>query len=318
MNSGKVAVLDIGSNTIKLFIAYRNSEKKIIPCFERSISCRISSGLIKHNDFFLSSESIAKIIHSISLFIPIIEEQEAKKLIAVGTEALRKAKNANLIVEEIKRRYGFRLRVLSGEEEAECIAIGISTDPRLQKVSSFHAFDLGGGSVELIQIAKEKVLSAKSLSIGAVVMTEKFFSDQRYPIKPAEVIKARNYITCMLQDNIEKSKCEKLIACGGTVIHLRHLLRPVIQSGNEAKDEIIFNEIQLLLNEFISHKLEKIKNKYPEIPDDRIDIFPAALLVIDQIMKFYNSQSIIHSFHNLRYGIATKPSFMRNSIHSFK
>ncbi len=318
MNSGKIAVLDIGSNTIKLFIADRNSEKKIVPCFERSISCRISSGLIKQRDFFLSSESIAKIIHAISLYIPIIRDQEAKNLVAVGTEALRKAQNANLIVEEINQRYGFRLRVLSGEEEAEAIAIGISTDPKLPKVSSFHAFDLGGGSVEFIEIASEEVLSVQSLPLGAVLMTEKFFSDRRYPIKPEELIKAENYVAFMLNDRIEKSKCEKLIACGGAFIHLKKLLCPAIKSRPETKDEIMLKEIQLLLHEFISYDLEKIKNKYPEIPDDRIDIFPAALLTIFQIMKFYKSQSITHSFHNLRYGIATEPHFIRDSIHPFK
>ena len=45
---------------------------------------------------------------------------------------------------------------------------------------------------------------------------------------------------------------------------------------------------------------------FPQLPEDRADIFPAALFVILEIMKFANCKSITHSFHNLRYGVASK------------
>lgn len=318
MSYSKVAVVEIGSNSSKLLIAERSASGQIIPSFEDTIPCRISNGISTDKQFSLSAETISKIIDVISNFLKIIQEQDVNRVVVVGTEALRKASNTPLLTDMIYQKFGFELKVLSGIEEAEAIALGICSDSNLKNISHFQAFDLGGGSLEVFEVFEKKILAVQSLPIGAVYLTEKFFRNPHLPIRQNEIKNATQFISTMLKERISHSECLTLIGCGGAVVHLKKILGKNLDFKNNSTAEMTSPTIEKLIFEFISVGFEKRKSKFPNIPVERLDIFPAALLTIYEMMKFFGSDSIKHSFRNLRYGIATEPDSIVGSIHSFK
>jgi exopolyphosphatase/guanosine-5'-triphosphate,3'-diphosphate pyrophosphatase len=222
----------------------------------------------------------------------------------VATSAVRSAANAHLFVDAVEGITRCRPEVLSGIEEAEGIALGLRTDPAIgDRLPSFTAFDLGGGSLELIRFEDGSVTSRISLKLGSVRLTEKFVKDPELPLPLSE----REAITRHIVDTISESGFPligPLVGCSGGLAALRHSLAAREQIPFEESHPVFsLDEIDNLTELVLAQDLEnRIKQSF--LPLGRADIFPAALLTFQQILNLSGCRQVRHSLHNLRYGLA--------------
>ncbi len=306
----KVAILDLGSNTAKLLVANRSEGGKIEAIFQKSMPCRI---LLDRNDHILQP-AIARIIKTVSKLHLEAVKFNPECIFMVGTEALRKAKNSAIVRQKIFEKTGLKLKILTGKEEATGIVFGICSDPKLQNVEEFHAFDLGGGSMEIIELSKSNITMVESLPLGAVTMTNKFISNPKLKLDEDEASSISQYISQSLRENITRKKpCEILIGTGGSVFYLRKLhefFYPSITANTNHAFTLERSFIEDLTKTICSLDILQRHKKFHFLPEDRLDIIPSALITILEVMNFMKINELTHSFHNLRFGIAANPEIM--------
>jgi len=162
--------IDVGSNTVRLLIA-EFEQNQLIPRHYGRMITRLGGRY--SSDKGLASDAMERTLVALEDFNARLSGLSLCSLRVVGTEVVRKAGNRHDFIAEIKRRCGFDLEVLTGEEEARLSALGALAvlKPHPDQVL---IFDLGGGSLELILYSFGKVLWRYSQPLGVVALAEQY------------------------------------------------------------------------------------------------------------------------------------------------
>ena len=308
----KVAVFDLGSNTTKLLVAelYDYSPPRILA--EESRACRLTTA--GGEEFRFPEKSIERALEVLEELTEIAHRHEVDRMKAVATEAFRRSKNSHDLISLVKQSLDLDISVLSGQEEAGAIATGLLCDPLISELDAFHAIDLGGGSMEVIAVKNRKVASLESFPLGAAVLSNRFCTDPGSPWSGQVCEDAKNYVRSYLNTSdasVLSTPCSTLVGAGGTLVFLRKILEN--ESAEERKENGVLELPDSIgLFERISQMtLQQRVESYPDLPASRADIFPAGVLAVNEIMRYFKQTKITHSYHNLRNGIAIKMA--RNS-----
>ena len=177
----RAAVIDVGSNSIKLLVAHKGRDGRLAEVVSHTIETRISMG-IGSGKPQLSTEGMERGIAAVANLAAEAKSAGATKVSAVATSAVRDASNGRVFLRVLKAATGLGLRILTGPEEAGLIGRGLTTDPALLSLRNFHAYDLGGGSLECLSFTARKVERAESLQLGCVRLTEMFVASPSGPL----------------------------------------------------------------------------------------------------------------------------------------
>jgi exopolyphosphatase/guanosine-5'-triphosphate,3'-diphosphate pyrophosphatase len=160
----RAAVIDIGSNSVRL-VVYAGAERAPEPIFNEKVSAGLGAGLKKDGD--LSGESMKRTLAELTRFRLLLDEFGIDNVHVLATAAVRDAGNGPAFVKAI-RKLGLPCRVLEGDEEARLAGAGVIS-------STLDAdglvADLGGGSVELVDVAGGITGEAFSLPLGTLRAT---------------------------------------------------------------------------------------------------------------------------------------------------
>ena len=159
------AIIDIGSNTIRMAV-YQIEGRSFDLLLKRKHTVGLAGYLDRGR---LVREGIEKTVKILRGFMDFIETFGIPHVHAFATAALRSARNSRAATEEITRRTGVQIRIISGEEEAAYDFIGATA-------SIAHAdgimVDIGGGSTEIISYAVHEMQGRWSLPIGSLAMSK--------------------------------------------------------------------------------------------------------------------------------------------------
>jgi exopolyphosphatase/guanosine-5'-triphosphate,3'-diphosphate pyrophosphatase len=300
-----VAVIDIGSNSIKALVAKNGAtENTIVPLFEETKEVRISAG-ISGNPPTLGEESIEAGVRAVtSLWKSCQSHGPLAATRIVATAAVRAATNGHAFAKGVEDATGLQPDTLSGEEEADGIAHGVLTDPAIDhSQDAFSVIDLGGGSMELIHFEKGEVTDRRSLPLGSVHISEQFFSDRCEPIPEIE----QNALKAHVREQVEQAgvpMISPIIGCSGGLTVLRAMRASEKGSSIEDASPVFTRSyLEAFGNRVISsdhqYRIDELG-----LPASRADIFPAAFLTFQALLDLSQADCIIHSLHNLRYGLA--------------
>ena len=185
--SGKsVAVVDVGSNTIKLLVAELSSLGDLKVQLERSDANRIESEhstgghMLTRNGMDTGLKAIERLIQESLPYEPV-----CVRIVATGL--VRDSVNGKLFADRVREMTGYELDIISGDEEANGIALGVGTDSLLSDQSNYLVCDLGGGSLELIRVENRTVRRTASLPLGAVRLAKRFVNNARVPSVQSEM-----------------------------------------------------------------------------------------------------------------------------------
>lgn len=157
----KTAVIDIGSNSVRLMVDEGHVlNEKIIE------TTRLGEGLLLTGR--LSDKSITATLGAIARLKVIAEDKGAENVLAFATQAVRRAENGKEFLSLAKEKTGLSIRLLSGEEEAVVGFLGAAGE----KHCPVLVVDIGGGSTELITGESGTITYKKSFECGAVTLKD--------------------------------------------------------------------------------------------------------------------------------------------------
>jgi len=155
-----VAVIDIGSNSLRL-VVYDGVRRAARTLLNEKVLCGLGRGLSETGRLNPDGVELARV--NLQRFVALAQAIGVVRLDVLATAAMRDAADGKDFAAEIERRFGVRVRVLAGAEEGRYSALGVlSGIPEATGVAG----DLGGGSVELVPIAKGRAGVAATLPIG--------------------------------------------------------------------------------------------------------------------------------------------------------
>jgi exopolyphosphatase/guanosine-5'-triphosphate,3'-diphosphate pyrophosphatase len=163
-----LAAIDAGSNTLRLLVG-RVTAGKVIPGHYLRRICRLAGGFTKEEG--LTPQAMERTLLALQEFAEVCRQADVKRVRAVGTAAFRQAVNGAAFAEEIRRTTQLPLEIISGEVEAERMAIGVlsALDPL---PAAALIVDIGGGSTEFVLCAQQQVVWTCSLPLGVVRLVE--------------------------------------------------------------------------------------------------------------------------------------------------
>ena len=164
------AVIDVGTNSIKLLVA-DVSGRDVRPVHEESCQTRLGRGFYETRR--LQPDAIAHTAQAVWEFASIAREKNAAAIRVIATSAARDAMNSCDLTSAIQRASDLKVEIISGEQEAEWVFQGVTTDAELAK-TPLLLLDVGGGSTEFILGRGEHKHFAHSFPLGTVRLLEKF------------------------------------------------------------------------------------------------------------------------------------------------
>ncbi len=166
-----IAAIDVGANAVRLEIARGFSDGSIETVHQERDPVRPGEGLFRTG--LIPPPVVDRLILVLRRYAIICKRHQAR-VRAVGTSALREAKNRDDIIRRARQEAGLVLEAISGKEEARMMCLGILSD-RPPKSRSL-CIDIGGGSTEVAGAVGDQPSKLWSVAIGSVRLTETFKS----------------------------------------------------------------------------------------------------------------------------------------------
>jgi exopolyphosphatase / guanosine-5'-triphosphate,3'-diphosphate pyrophosphatase len=172
---GRIAVIDLGSNSLRLVIFERHGSA-LVPLLNEKVMCGLARGLAQSGR--LSRDGIALALPNLQRFVALARAIGVDHLAVVATAAVRDAADGRAFAAEVERRCDVAVTIIDGGAEARLSALGLLAGiPEADGVVG----DLGGGSVELVQVrrasdppgpAEDRIGAATTLPIGPLRLAE--------------------------------------------------------------------------------------------------------------------------------------------------
>lgn len=302
------AIIDIGSNTIKLLVAARGSgADPIEKLLQHTIEARLGQGISAAKPV-LSAASIERCTEAVAELIELAAPFQPESTKLVATSAARDAGNREELAKAIHARTGLDLEILSGEREAELIGAAIQLNPTLQ-ADDFYLFDLGGGSLECLRFRNGKPEQTASLPLGAVRLSEKFLADSRAPFLADNRERIVNEVKRVLQESgflFSLAEGSPAIGTGGTLISSLNILAAKQgKSLSEVEQFLSAEDLRQLLEKIGSVRYEE-RLKIERLSPGRADVFPTALATFLALIDLAGTDGLHLSLLNLRFGLAAE------------
>ncbi|RYE53213.1 MAG: exopolyphosphatase, partial [Rhizobiaceae bacterium] len=197
-----VAVLDIGSNSVRL-VVYERHARSLTPLYNEKTACALGRGLAQTGK--IAYENIDRALTAIQRFALVCKLMRVGKTFVLATSAVREASNSKAFVDAVEQIMGVPVTVLSGVEEAHFAALGaISGMPDFAGVVG----DLGGGSLELSPIASGHDETGETHELGVIRLQD---DSTNVPSK-AQVLAAKR----LKKSKLLKGQGGAFCAIGGT------------------------------------------------------------------------------------------------------
>ncbi len=295
----KIAIIDLGSNSVRMLLMKVNQDGSYKMLDEVKDMVRLSQGMGDEN--MLKPLPIKRTMNTLNLFRKLIQVHQADQIIPIATAAVRNAANQELFIQKVKVETGFDFRVASGEEEAYYGYLGFINTMR---VDAGVMIDIGGASTEIGWIENRKLKKAVSLPFGAVTLTEKFFG--REDISTEKIKKLQHFIKKQLEplEWLKPLKGYPVIGMGGTIRTLAKMNKHVIGYPLESLHnyQMESDEVEAACQQLNIGTLTEIR-QIPGINKDRSDIITAGVAPLHVLMKKLEAPKLMISGNGLREGV---------------
>jgi exopolyphosphatase/guanosine-5'-triphosphate,3'-diphosphate pyrophosphatase len=287
---GKVAIIDIGSNTVRL-VVYDAPLRLPIPMFNEKAQCELGRGLAASGRLYPAGVELA--YASLSRFINLSHSMGADHLELVATAAVRDAADGPQFVAEVKRRFGLDVQVLSGPEEARLAAMGLlSGVPRADGLVG----DLGGGSLDLVGLDEGRFGEQGTLPLGHLHLSEAMeIGGMRAPKLIADSLAKLPWL--------KQAKGRTLYAIGGSWRALARIFISQIGHPLHVVDNFTLRRTDALhLSKLIAGQSNDSLQRIPGIARRRMQTLPAAAMVLEALIEAIEPKSLTFSGFGMREG----------------
>ena len=298
MENLKTAIIDIGSNTIRLVLYKYNNLEGLREFGNIKTVARLRTYLQANGE--MSEEGIVLLAETLSSFKKIIDDYEVTDVNATATAAIRQATNNQAIIERMENETGILIDLLTEEEEAffGFVAVAHSMDTK-----SAVTIDIGGGSTEITLFDDKKLQKTISFPFGTVSLKEMFVSGEAISKEEKEAL--RQYVRQQFE------KLEWIGQVGLPIIGIGGSARNIAQIHQQLIDypisgvhqyEIKREELSNLSSYLEKLTFEQLK-QLDGLSTDRADIIGIALEVFRELMGVVEAKEFQISKKGLREGL---------------
>jgi exopolyphosphatase/guanosine-5'-triphosphate,3'-diphosphate pyrophosphatase len=250
----------------------------------------------------LSAETLEAGAQAVARLVSTARSQQASQIILLGTSALRECSNRAEFDARLRALTGLGLTVVSGEVEARLAADGVRSDPALSGYQHLFAFDLGGGSLEVMEIRGPHCTLAKSFPLGSVRLTHSLLAGAKGVLSEPAQLAFRYEVLKTLGDVIPAKVADRalIVGAGGAFSAVALYLEAIGEPAVGGRLPML--RIRELKDKVCALDAEGRK-ALPGIPPERLDIMPAALLTICSLAELTGAEAFHVTHRGVRHGM---------------
>ncbi|MDB6032305.1 MAG: Ppx/GppA phosphatase [Verrucomicrobiales bacterium] len=307
MQSVYRAVIDVGTNSVKLLVA-EVLDSAVRPIVEKSEQTRLGQGFYETRQ--LLPEAISQTADAVGRYTLLAHGHGAQDIRIVATSAARDAINKAELIQALETASSLKVEVISGEQEAEWVFRGVTTDPQLHG-HKLLILDVGGGSTEFILGEKGHHQFRQSFDVGSVRLFEK--------LRPADppglqdLVDCRKWLDQFFNEQLaprlkhlvkgETGPQAQLVGTGGTTTILARMQHGMTDFDRDKIEGIIITREQVKdwMVQLWSVSLAERK-KIIGLPQKRADIIPMGAAIYEAVMDHFGFDTVYVSTRGLRFG----------------
>ncbi|KUP07615.1 hypothetical protein Q75_05150 [Bacillus coahuilensis p1.1.43] len=294
----KTAIIDIGSNTIRLVIYESTAIGTVKELENVKAVARLRSYLTEEG--ILSEEGIQVLLSILHSFNKVVDFHHVKEIRSVATATIRQALNQSDIISRVYKETNLSISILSEEEEAY---YGYFAAVNTTSVSTGFSIDIGGGSTEITYFEDKQIKHSHSFPFGVVSLKEQFIQGDSLQLEEREVL-VQFIIEQFLTLPWLKEKNAPIIAIGGSARNVAQIDQsqnsyPIAGVHQYVMSPESISRMRDVLLPLDYVELEKIEG----LSKDRADIILPALEVFYQLILYTGAPSFIFSRNGLRDGL---------------
>jgi exopolyphosphatase / guanosine-5'-triphosphate,3'-diphosphate pyrophosphatase len=301
-----LAAVDIGTNSVHGVVARMTAGDggprfEILDREKEMVRLGSSPGDMRE----LSADAIDRAVAALDRFRQVAEVHDAP-ITAVATSAVREAENRDVLIDRAWDEARVRVKVISGVEEARLIHLGV-----LQAVPVFDKrlllCDIGGGSTELLVGERGEVLASRSLKLGAIRLTRRFFDGR--VTHPGALDACRRHVRSTIAPfarEVRRLDVEVAVGSSGTIANLAEM---AAMRATGARPRSVSNlvlttdQLDAIVKELVTAPDAKARAELPGMDASRADIILAGAVILEQVVHELGLSELIVSDYALREGV---------------
>ena len=288
--AGRLGVIDIGSNSLRL-VVFDGLSRVPVPLFNERVICGLGKGVGPTGK--LNPQGAELALTNLLRFTRLAEAINVATLDLLATAAVRDAENGREFVAEVERRCGYPVQVLGGDQEARLSALGVVAG--LPEADGMMG-DLGGGSLELVELNTGKIGRSVTLPLGPLRLID-LSGDDRGRAK-AEIAKHLTQLAWM-----RELRGRTFYAVGGAWRALARVQMEqsgyplhVIHGFTLGRSEV------MQLTTVIGQQGKRSLARLGSVSRRRAEALPHAALLLGSIVEIGQAREVVFSSFGLREG----------------
>ncbi len=284
-----IAVVDIGSNSVRL-VAYEGLTRAPTPVFNEKVLCGLGRGVAKTG--LLPEDGVRQALQALARFRTLIDLMGITDVKVLATAAARDADNGTAFIAQAERAIGTQVELISGQREARLSAMGV--------LSGFHkpdgiVGDLGGGSLELIDVHGDRLGKGKSVKLGGLALQDASGGSMK---------KAAKIVRDVLADVSFDGRKRNFYAVGGTWralsrLHMRQVGYPLNVSHGysmTAREAIDFCRMAQRVEPDTLMSIDSVSSA-------RRPLLAYGALVLENVLRHTECANVVFSVMGVREGL---------------
>ncbi len=289
-----LAAIDLGSNSFHMIVArWDNGQLTLLDRLREPV--RLGFGL--QEDGSLSEEARLRALACLERFGEALRAYPSRQVRIVGTKTLRSINDSHQFLAEAQARLGHPVEIISGDEEARLIYLGVAHCIAPDKGKRI-LMDIGGASTEVILGEGMKPLLKESLNMGCVAITRRFFGEG----KVTEKAVTKALIACLqelepVQDGFIDLGWNEVLGASGTI----RAVAKVCAANHWSDGTISLASLERILQLYI--KQGDLQLALPGLSDDREPVFLGGTIVLAALFDALGLKAMTAAEWALREGL---------------
>ncbi|MDO9325151.1 MAG: Ppx/GppA phosphatase family protein [Methanoregula sp.] len=298
-----VAFIDIGTNSIRLLVVRLNPNHSYTILTRQKQQVRLGEGEFEAEEILPEAAERAVIV--CKTFTDLARTFKTEEFVAVATSAMREAGNQQEILHRLRQEAQLDIRVISGQEEARLIYLGVSSGMHLDGKQAFF-IDIGGGSTEIAVGNERDYQFLESFKLGSIRLSNLYIPrTETGPITPEHYKKIQQHVKNSIIQSVKKIRKlqpDCAVASSGTAMNLAEIAQKALHPNGGAEHILTHRDLKKAIGIICSLPLEQ-RRKIPGINPERADIIVPGAAILDTFMQELSLDSITVTGRGLQDGL---------------
>jgi exopolyphosphatase/guanosine-5'-triphosphate,3'-diphosphate pyrophosphatase len=302
----RVGVVDIGSNSTRLYVADVEDGRVTAEHERRSQVTRLGQGVDASGR--LADEALDRVRSVLDGYAAALDDLGAERRVAVLTSAVRDAENGDDFLAEVRDHYRLDARTVPGEDEARLTFLGATSEGDPDDGAPVLVVDVGGGSTEIVVGADGEVSFWTSTQMGVVRQTERHLHHDPPEVPELEALAedARGILATEVPEDV-RDAARSCIAVAGTATSLAAIdleLEPYDPARvhghvvSAARCEELLDRLAALTDDE--------RREVPGLHPDRAPTIVAGVIVLREALRVFGLDEFTASEHDILRGAAVE------------